>query len=746
MSKLNPDQVKIACVNRLGLLILLLFSLLLPAAAGDYVIVVDTSGSMTETISRSDRRVRITTVQEALGNYVKTLPRDSRIYLLSFNTGIRSEKEFILRSEGDLQSALAWISGLGSEARSGGNTHLWTSLKRGLEVATAYAKQNADQTVVVRALTDGMDNENRTTLDSVLGLFPLLDGKSIRANLVLLGDLEVKLKQAREGFEIEKKTVWTDLFPPVIQWNPTPVLVGQETSFYDNSQAVYQTYEWMIDGKPVSSQKVLTHRFAQPGRFKLKLVAVGTSGSRTSSEADVQVVESDLTVDFVVSQSEIEPNQEVKFFSRVTGKPSTFIWALDGTESGTQQDFTTKFADEGEHEVKLVVRDTFGKTASRTMKLLVKEPDVAVSFKAPKEVMTGQPVQFVNECAGNIAKFEWEFGDGTKSMERHPTHVYSNSLQVAQSRSAVLRVLTASGKSFQSVPFAISVLPAIKPPQPQAAFRVLGESPHKAGLLIQLVDESTGMIDSYSWSLGSEASAQKNPEFTPMTAGEVVVRQIVSGPGGRSTNEQKLVIVPRYVQPKLALSAKPANVRLQRDQPAQVSFEVEIEGDYETLDWEFGDGDTSASTALTNTHAYSKQGDYSVHVTARNPGGQEGKGSVQIHVAPPPPWWIMPAGIGTIIMVIGWFIWRQIRPLPLYGTLRWEHRGQSGKKSLSDCGTALDLSELGVQPLSGRNGAHIIQNRKGNGMHLKRAGDEAVLLADKTKFKLEGVEFEYRES
>jgi PKD repeat protein len=641
MSGFNLSQMGKACANRLVLL-LAPFFICFQACASDYVIVVDTSGSMTEAISKSDPRIRITTVQQALANYLKTLPRDSRVYLLSFNTGIRSEKEFILRADNDLQAALAWVSGLGNETRTGGNTHLWTTLQRALEIATAYAKQNADQTVVVRALTDGMDNEGKTSLDAVLGRFPLLDGKSIRANLVLLGDLEVKLKQAREGFEIEKKTVWTDLFPPVIQWKPAPVIVGQETSFYDNSQSVYQNYEWLIDGKSVGNQKVFTHRFAQAGRYRLKLVAVGTSGLRTYSEVDVQVVENDLTVDFVVSQSEIEPNQEVKFFSRVTGKPSSFSWSVDGKESATQQDFTAKFETEGDREVKLVVRDAFGKTASRVRTVRVKEPEVVVSFKAPKDVMTGQAAQFVNECTGNIANFEWDFGDGQKSNERHPTHAYKNDARNAENRQVVLRVTTATGKTFQSAPFTISVLPATIPPAPQAAFRILGESPHKVGLLIQLMDESTGMIDSYSWSLGGEfASSQKNPEFTPGSVGEKIIRQIVNGPGGNSTNEQKIVVVPRYVQPVVTISASPSKTRLKSGRPADVAFKAEITGDYDALKWEFGDGTTSAGATPTNAHAYAKEGAYTIQLTARNPGGQEGKATLQIHVLPPPPWYYL---------------------------------------------------------------------------------------------------------
>ena len=648
------------------------FSFLFQAFAADYVIVVDTSGSMTEAISKSDRRIRIATVQEALANYLNTLPRDSRVYLLSFNTGIRSEKEFIFRTDTEIQGALSWVAGLGGEARTGGNTHLWTTLQRALEIATAYAKQNADQTVVVRALTDGMDNEGKTSLEAVLGRFPLLDGKSIRANLVLLGDLEVKLKQAREGFEIETKTVWTDLFPPVIQWKPAPVLVGQETSFYDNSQSVYQKYEWLIDGKPIGNQKVLTQRFDHAGRYRLKLVVVGTSGLRTYSEMDVQVVESDLTVDFVVSQSEIEPNQEIKFFSRVTGKPSSFVWSVDGKESATQQDCAAKFEAEGEHEVKLIVRDAFGKTASRVRAVRVKEPAVEVSFKGPKEVMTGQAAQFVNECTGNIAKFEWDFGDGQKGIERHPSHVYKNEARSAKDRQIVLRVTTATGKTFQSAPFTVSVLPATTPPPPQATFKVIGSTPYKAGLLVQFVDESKGTINSYAWDFaGDGSSAERNPEHTFSTPGSKLIRLTVSGPGGTDSAQKELQVIPRYQPPsgRIKVSATHGTA------PVNVTLAANLSGDYETVQWTFGDGVTAQETNVT--HRFSAVGVYHVKLLATPKDSAQKPYAEQLDITMRAPMSfakkLLLASISALLvaLVLGWWIYQKfIRP-PRFTFFYW---------------------------------------------------------------------------
>ena len=85
---------KFDCSLKTQLLLVWLVCLLsIESIATDYVFVVDTSGSMTQAISRKDRRIRITTVQEAMRNYLNAIPADSRATLISFNTGTASRSQ-----------------------------------------------------------------------------------------------------------------------------------------------------------------------------------------------------------------------------------------------------------------------------------------------------------------------------------------------------------------------------------------------------------------------------------------------------------------------------------------------------------------------------------------------------------------------------------------------------------------------------------------------------------------------------
>lgn len=123
--------------------ILIAFAVSFDVMGADYVFVFDTSGSMTEPTSKVNREPRIRTVQQQFLEHLTGLEPDSRIALISFNTGIKTEKEMVLRTDADRQLAAEWVNDLERQARQDGNTYLWRSLRRALQIATTYAQQRS---------------------------------------------------------------------------------------------------------------------------------------------------------------------------------------------------------------------------------------------------------------------------------------------------------------------------------------------------------------------------------------------------------------------------------------------------------------------------------------------------------------------------------------------------------------------------------------------------------------------------
>ncbi len=385
--------------------------------AADFVIVVDVSGSMAGAVSRQDNRVRVTVVQEALRQYLPALPSGSRVDLIAFNAGIVSDQEVILKDKQDLARALTWVDGLAKEASLNKGTCLWTTVRHALKTASKYLQENPSQPVTVRVLTDGEDNEHVTTLDKVLQEFlPVLDGEKIRTNLVLLGDMELttKVSLPEGAFKTTKNLTWEVLFPPIVLWSPVePNIDEQVRLFENNTRSIYKDYEWQVDGKVVSKEKVLTWQFKEPRRYRVTLKVTGLQGTKDSATVLVRAKDRDkLVVDFIASTAQPQPRQEVKFMGRCNSQASSFAWFVNSSQVATTQDLNFRFDKEGKFKVKLVASDSAGSSGVSIQTIQVKEQVLAANIKGLAEAVSSRAVQFASEITGPCTSVEWRFGDG----------------------------------------------------------------------------------------------------------------------------------------------------------------------------------------------------------------------------------------------------------------------------------------------------------------------------------------------
>ncbi len=529
-----------------------LLALLASAAltGADFVIVVDTSGSMTQKISRRDKRIRITTVQQALRTWLQALPSESRLTLISFNSGIQSKREVIFQNPGDRQQALQWVEEQDEEAKRNGNTHLWTTLHQALTIAADYAQQSSGRTVQVRVLTDGKDTERITTFEQVLRNFPIVDGKSIQGNLVILGDLAMNIKP-RPGFRITKDPHFEVLFPPIILLSPKDIRVGEEMQAADNAQSIYQRYLWHVDGQAVATNKVLRHTFDTPGEHTVSLEVKGARSGQEQSQIIFRVFELDhpppLRPEFIFEPRQPQPNQTVRFYGRSSGYPAAYKWTLDGAvQTAATRDFEWTPLIEGQFTVAFSVQDENGTWMDSFQTVHVREPVSVVAFQAPAEAGHQQAVQFANESQGDFISFRWDFGDGAASTERSPRHRFANPGREPKHFDIRLEGVLASGKKVHSSAHRLTVRPLITEPPPNAAIGFAaadlengrsGEEPViQARQKIRFLDESTGAIESWQWDFNGEGtSTERHPEFAFSEPGKKTIALTIRGPGGTST-------------------------------------------------------------------------------------------------------------------------------------------------------------------------------------------------------------------
>jgi len=111
-------------------------------------------------------------------------------------------------------------------------------------------------------------------------------------------------------------------------------------------------------------------------------------------------------------------------------KAVTYSWDFgDGKGKSTEQNPKYTYEKPGTYTVTLTVTDDKKKTATAKITITVENaPPVAKLSAEPKRGKAPLEVQFdgtgSSDPDGRIVKYEWDFGDGTKSTEKKPKHIY----------------------------------------------------------------------------------------------------------------------------------------------------------------------------------------------------------------------------------------------------------------------------------------------------------------------------------
>jgi PKD repeat protein len=222
-------------------------------------------------------------------------------------------------------------------------------------------------------------------------------------------------------------------------------------------------------------------------------------------------------------------------------------------------------------------------------------------------------VQFTDQSTGTITSWSWNFGDGATSTGQNPAHTYTQAGNYAVS----LTVSGPDGSDTETKTSFIIVQPA--PLVPDAAFTA-SPTTGTAPLQVQFTDQSTGTINSWSWTFGDgSASTDRNPAHSFTQAGNYTVSLTVTGPGGSDTETKNSLIVvqPGPSPPEAAFTATPTS----GPAPLQVQFTDQSTGSITAWAWNFGDDSTS--TEANPVHIYAQAGTYTVSLTITGPGGND---------------------------------------------------------------------------------------------------------------------------
>ncbi len=420
-------------------------------------------------------------------------------------------------------------------------------------------------------------------------------------------------------------------------------LASFSIDFEDLSSGGPESWAWDFGDGNTSGDQHPTHTYKNPGVYSPSLKVSNSNGSDAITKPELIEVESTSPprADFTAAPQVGFGPLQVKFRDRSTGNVSGWAWDFgDGSLSSLRNPVHAYLAP-GKYTVKLVASGSSG-SADKTKPIIE-----VLEGSAPTAAFTGEPrsgfapltVQFKDISGGKVSSWAWDFGDGNKSRNQNPTHVYE--------RVGVYSVkLTSSGAEGSAEKEETDFIEALD--EGTAAdftadrtTRIKGENGEYLVKFKDLSSSSHGKIAKWFWSFGDKgggASARPDPEhvFNCDNNSDVfTVSLTIFDSENNVANEVKpafisceeVEVVDAGAAPDITPDPNPgatlaADFRAENTSgpvPLEVRFIDESKGGPKSWSWDFGDGEESAER--NPSHIYTAKGKYTVSLIVSNDSG-----------------------------------------------------------------------------------------------------------------------------
>ena len=201
--------------------------------------------------------------------------------------------------------------------------------------------------------------------------------------------------------------------------------------FVDSSQGdgVHDIKEWKFTWGDGSSQSFTAppfqHAYSSGGNYTVSLRVTDSKGCTDNISKSRAVIVSKPVASFNGDTLSCT-TRPVTFSSTSTGPDLTYAWDFGDGATSREQNPVHLYAKEGNYSVRLSVLDKYGCNSTVSSSNYIKIANPRAGFTLSDSISTCPPlvVNFTNTSA-NYSKWKWDFGDGTTSAERNPSHFYS---------------------------------------------------------------------------------------------------------------------------------------------------------------------------------------------------------------------------------------------------------------------------------------------------------------------------------
>ncbi|AKB65893.1 PKD domain-containing protein [Methanosarcina mazei] len=389
-----------------------------------------------------------------------------------------------------------------------------------------------------------------------------------------------------------------------VQMRPVPGFIANVTEgtfpltvqFTDESQYP-ESVEWDFGDGNTSNELNPVHTYSEAGLYSVSLIATGNNTSVTKTIDNYINVTTSPVPDFSSNITAGTVPLSVQFIDESQYAESV-EWDFGDGDSSTDRNPAHTYSESGLYTVSLTAignRTSVVKTVNDFINVTIPPlPNFSVNII---EGTFPLAVQF-SDNSSYTESVEWNFGDGDSSTERNPVHIYSEAGLYSVS-------LIATGNGTSVTKTVDDFINVTAPPVPDFITNVTeGTFP----LTVQFTDNSR-YAESVIWDFGDgDSSFQRNPVHTFTASGLYTFSLTATG---NNTSVTKIAddFINVTVPPVPDFSANITEGLY----PLSVQF-TDNSSYAESLEWDFGDGNTS--TDLSPLHTYSEAGLYTVSLTA----------------------------------------------------------------------------------------------------------------------------------
>ena len=193
-------------------------------------------------------------------------------------------------------------------------------------------------------------------------------------------------------------------------------------------------YLWDFKNFGIETGSVIKKKFSVPGKYKVMLtVQDNSTASNNSSSIEIDLFINNPPKAVAGSNKILAPNEEAVFDGSKSidsdGSIIEYKWKFGDGRTSDLVKTSRSYSNPGKYHVFLTVRDdskTSTDTHTDSLIVVVNKPPVSIAGE-DKYLVDGNALFDASSSYdedGTITKFEWDFGDGSKSEGKITEHVY----------------------------------------------------------------------------------------------------------------------------------------------------------------------------------------------------------------------------------------------------------------------------------------------------------------------------------